>query len=40
MRRLLAALAFIMGGITFELANPVQCNLIAARRTVLRHTKL
>jgi hypothetical protein len=40
MRRLLAALAFIMGGITVELANPVQCNLIAERRTVLRHTKL
>ncbi len=40
MRRLLAALAFLLSGITVELANPVQCNLISPRRTVLRHTKL
>lgn len=41
MRRLLAALAFITGGFTFELQNPVKCNLIHTRsRTVQQHTKV
>ena len=34
-RRLLAALTFIGGGIGFELTHPVQCQLLAPRRTTL-----
>jgi hypothetical protein len=39
MRRILAIVAFLAGGITTEMAHPVQCELVNASRMQIKRRK-